>query len=488
MKRFGKILLISLGTLVVLGCIGVWMLNRWLQSPAMHTHIERELSKAVRVPLKFQSMSISPWGGLSASGINVPDKKGNFFEASNFHAEYNVRSLFSGTLVFNQITVEGPKFVITQQPGGEWKAPPLPADLQAEIDAKKKPKAPKPKAEKTAGAATTPKPPATPKSKKDAPSVLIAKLLITGGAAEMYDENGAPFATLSDIKLTLPGITEEKIEGMLSVGFAVLYGKLAMRDLRMGVSHSEEKGFISPNFSAAVGGGKLTGSFATMPGKGTEKGMPYSGKLTLTEVDVAQAAMEAGAEPPNLTGLLSGSIAMKGVGNHRSQLEGKGNVTLKNGTFRELEMVHQIGEFLKLEEAAQFGVQDASLTFRIGSDRLFVEPLTISADPLILSATGTSRLDGKMKLDAILSVSEEFLVKRSQIAGQFGPPDENHRRSLPFDLAGTWTKPKSNLLDKVTGTTDKTAQKFILGESVIRRVADEAQAQADEQKKESKNK
>ena len=487
MKRFGKILLISLCTLIVLGCIGVWMLNRWLQSPAMHTHIERELSKAVRVPLKFQSLSISPWGGLSATGISVPDGKGDFFEASNFHAKYNVRSLFSGTLVFNEITVNGPKFVITQQPGGEWKAPPLPPDLQAEIDAKKKPKAPKPKADKPPGTPATPKPPATPKA-KNAPSVLVAKLIITGGAAEMYDENGAPFATLSDIKLTLPGITEEKIEGMLSIGYAVLYGKLAMRDLRMGVSHSEEKGFISPNFAAAVGGGKLTGSFATMPGKGTEKGMPYSGKLTLTDVDVAQAATEAGAEPPNLTGLLSGSIAMKGVGNHRSQLEGKGSVALKNGTFRELEMVHQIGEFLKLEEAAQFGIQDASLTFRIGSDRLFVEPLTISADPLILSATGTSRLDGKMKLDAILSVSEEFLVKRSQIAGQFGPPDENHRRSLPFDLAGTWTKPKSNLLDKVTGTTDKTAQKFILGESVIRRVADEAKAQADEQKKENKNK
>ena len=487
-KRFGKILLISLGTLVVLGCVGVWMLNRWLQSPAMHTHIERELSKAVRVPLKFESLSISPWGGLSASGINVPDGKGNFFEASNFHARYSVRSLFSGTLVFNQITVEGPKFVITQQPGGEWKAPPLPADLQAEIDAKKKPKAPKLKAEKTAGTPSTPKPPATPKPKKDAPSVLVTKLIITGGAAEMYDEKGAPFATLTDIKLTLPGITEEKLEGMLSVGYAVLYGKLAMRDLRMGVSHSEEKGFISPNFSAAIGGGKLSGSFATMPGKGTELGMPYSGRLTLTDVDVAQAATEASAEPPNLTGSLSGSIALKGVGNHRKLMEGKGNIVLKNGTFRELEMVHQIGEFLKLEEVVQFGIQEAALTFRIGSDRLFVEPLTIHAEPLILSATGTSRLDGKMKLDAILSVTEEFLVKRSQVAGQFGPVDENHRRSLLFDLTGTWTKPKSNLLDRVTGTTDKTAQKVILGESVIRRAIDEAKAQADEQKKENKNK
>ena len=76
----------------------------------------------------------------------------------------------------------------------------------------------------------------------------------------------------------------------------------------------------------------------------------------------------------------------------------------------------------------------------------------------------------------------------SQIAGQFGPPDENHRRSLPFDVAGTWTKPKSNLLERFTGTTDKTKQKIIVGESVLRRALEEVKAHADEQKKEEKKK
>jgi type II secretion system protein N len=485
-KRFAKILLIVLGVLVALFLGGAWFLNRWLQSPKMHVHIERELSKATRVPLKFESLSISPWGGISATGISVPDVKGNFFEASRFTARYKVSSLFAGTLVFSEINVDGPKFVVTQQSDGGWKAPPLPADLQAELDAKKKPKSPKAKPEKDAAPAT-PKPTSTPKPKKG-PDVLISKLQISGGAAELYDQNGAPFATLSEIKLILPNITEEKFEGMMSVGYAVLYGKLAMRDIRAGVSHSEEKGFISPNFSAAVGGGKLSGSFATMPQRGTEFGMPYSGRLTLVDVDVARAATEAGAEPPNLTGTLSGNLTLKGVGNHRSQMQGKGSVILKNGTFREIEMIRQLGEFLNLEEVAQFGIQDATLDFQIGNDRLFVQPLTIVADPLVLSATGSSRLDGKMNLDAVLSVDEEFLAKRGQIAGQFGPVDANRRRSLKFDVNGTWTKPKSNLLERVTGTTDKTSQKIIVGESVLRRAMEEVKKEADERKKEEKNK
>jgi hypothetical protein len=151
-------------------------------------------------------------------------------------------------------------------------------------------------------------------------------------------------------------------------------------------------------------------------------------------------------------------------------------------------MIRQLGEFLNLEEVAQFGIQDATLDFQIGNDRLFVQPLTIVADPLVLSATGSSRLDGKMNLDAVLSVDEEFLAKRGQIAGQFGPVDANRRRSLKFDVNGTWTKPKSNLLERVTGTTDKTSQKIIVGESVLRRAMEEVKKEADERKKEEKNK
>ena len=478
MKRIWKILLITLGVLVALFVVGAVMLNRWLKSPATHVHVERELSKAVRVPLKFGSLSISPWGEITATEITVPDVKGNFFEASNFTARYRLSSLLSGRLVFSEIAVDGPKFVIKQNAEGKWQAPPLPPDIQAEIDARKKPKSAKPKSDKLA----TPKPAATPKP-KSAPVVVVAKLVITGGAAEMYDATGAPFATLSDIKLTLPNITEDKIEGSLGIGFAVLYGKLAMSNVRAGVSHSEEKGFISPSFTAAVGGGKLLGSFATMPGKGTGLGMPFTGKLTLTDVDMVRASTEASAEPPNLTGLLSAQLTLKGVGDHRKLLAGSGNITLKKGTFRELEMVRQLGEFLRLDDVAQFGIEEANLDFVIGGDRLSLQPLTIDAAPLVISATGSTKLDGKLKLDAVLSVEESFLEKRSAIAAQFSAPDANRRRSLAFDVTGTWTKPKSDLLDRITGTTDKTTQKIIVGESVLRRAIEEVKAHADEQKK-----
>lgn len=487
MKRIWKILLITLGVLVALLIVGAWMLNRWLQSPAMHAHVERELSLAVRVPLKFRSLSIAPWGGISATEISVPEGKGKFFEASKFSAQYSLPSLLSGKLVFSEITVDGPKFVITQNAEGDWKAPALPPDLQAELDSRKKPKTPKVKSDKPA----EPKPAAAAPKPKSGPAVRVAKIAITGGAAELFDATGAPFATLSDIKVTLPSITDEKVQGSLAVGFAVLYQKLAMSNLKAAVGYSEERGFVSPSFSAAVGGGTLSGTFATMPQKGTEFGLHFNGTLVLVDVDMVRACTEASAEVPNLTGALSASLSIKGVGEHRKLLDGKGTITLKNGTFRELEMVHQLGEFLKLDEVAQFGIDEAVLYFVIRNDRFFIEPtkpLTINAPPLILSASGSSKLDGKMKLDATLSVAESFLEKRGTIASQFGPPDANGRRLLAFDVGGSWTKPKSNLLDRVTGTTDKTKQKIFLGDAVLKRAIEEVKAQADEQKKEGKNK
>ena len=485
MKRFGKIILISLSALAVLFIVGVWMLNRWLESPSMRLRIERELSKALRVPLKFSALSISPWGGISASGVTVPAAKGNFFEASRFTAEYSLASLLRGRLVFSEITVDGPKFVISQSADGKWKAPSLPPDIQAELDAKKKPKTPKVKSDSSVPA--TPKPAATPKPKNTS-EVVVAKLNITGGAAEMYDHTGAPFATLSDIRLLLPVVTDDKIEGMLSVGYAVLYGKLALRDLRVGVSHSDQKGFISPNFSAVVGGGKISGGFATLPERATELGLPFSGKLVATDVDIVRACTEASAEPPNLTGILSGNMTVRGIGDLKKELKAKGEITLKNGTFRELDMIRQLGEFLRLDDVAKFALDEAVLNFDLAMERFTVQPLTIIAPPLIVSATGTSKLEGKLKLAAVLAVDEKFLEKRSAIASQFGAPDASGRRSLPFDVTGTWTKPKSDLLEKLTGTTDKTTQKIIVGESVLRKAIEEVKAATDEQKKEEKKK
>ena len=372
MKRFGKVILISLSTVVVLFVAGIWMLNRWLESPAMRLRIERELSKAVRVPLKFSALSISPWGGISAAGVTVPAAKGNFFEASKFTADYSLPSLLRGRLVFSEITVDGPKFVLTQSADGKWEAPSLPADLQAELDAKKKPKVPKTKADKSVPSTPKPSPAPKPKSNGD---VVVAKLTISGGAAELYDHTGAPFATLSDIRLFLPGITGDKIEGMLSVGYVVLYGKLAMRDLRVGVSHSEQKGFICPNYSAVVGGGKISGGFATLPERETELGLPYSAKLVATDVDIVRACTEASAEPPNLTGTLSGNVTVKGVGDLKRELKAKGDITLKKGTFRELEMIRQLGEFLSLEDVAKFGIDEASLSFELAMERIAVQPI-----------------------------------------------------------------------------------------------------------------
>ena len=175
MKRLAKILIITAVSLVLLLALGIWGLNHWLKSPEMHAHVERELSKALRVPLKFKSLKLSLWGGLQAKKITVPNERGNFFEVEGFSAKHSLLSLLRGRLVFENVIVDSPKFVIVQRKDGSWKTPDMPADLQAEMDAKKKPasKSDQPKSPSPEGAPT-------PKSKKSI-EVSIAKIEVTNG-------------------------------------------------------------------------------------------------------------------------------------------------------------------------------------------------------------------------------------------------------------------------------------------------------------------
>jgi hypothetical protein len=135
-------------------------------------------------------------------------------------------------------------------------------------------------------------------------------------------------------------------------------------------------------------------------------------------------------------------------------------------------LIRDIGTFFRIEDIANFGIPDAQADVVIWNGRLNIKPLTISAPPLGLSATGTAKLDGKMELQAILSADAKFVANNTLIAQQFTEADANGMRSLPFQINGTLTKPKHNLKERLTGTKDKTMQKVIITDAVINAVTE----------------
>lgn len=460
MKRLTRIFIISAAVVVALLLGGWWYLSMWLRSPETRALVERELSKAIKMPLKFNSLEISLWGGVRAEGVSIQDGGTQFFESTRFTATHRIAPLFSGRFVFSEVTIDAPRFTMVQRGDGSWKFPQLP-------EAEKAPKL------EQAASDKTPKPAATPKPKRE-PKVFVEKLLVTNGQVDFFDKDHKPVASANGVRITLKDVNEQKVEGRIMAAQLLCNGIANLTDFSAGVSNSEEKGLIIPDFVAKAGGGTITGGYSRKP----EKPAKYSAKVKVQDVDIGKAISESGVPAPNVTGLLSAAIDVRGVGNDTKQLSGSAKLTFKNGTCREIEMVNDIGGLLQMEEFANFGIPEATADISIWNGRLNIKPLSITAPPLGLTATGTAKLDGKLDLDAKILADESFIAKRASVASQFEPADANGKRALAFEVNGSLTKPKHNLLERLTGTKDKRMQKVIAIDAALSTLAEGQEAEA----------
>src|SRR5882672_4307392 len=72
-------------------------------------------------------MSVTPWGGLELSGINIPQTVSvgpkDFLEARTFRLRVRFLSLFSRRLVIKEVSLVGPRVVWPQNTEGKWRLP-----------------------------------------------------------------------------------------------------------------------------------------------------------------------------------------------------------------------------------------------------------------------------------------------------------------------------------------------------------------------------
>lgn len=456
-RRLTKILLLTVVALAVALLGGVWVLNRMLRSPERHSQVEKELSLALKLPVKFKSLQLSLLGNLRAEGVTIPDRGRNFLEAASFTAETEFWPLLRGKVIFKLITIDSPKLAIVQRDNGDWKRPDLPPEWQAELDARKQAK--KDSAPKEPG-------PGSPKPKKSPDEAQVGRLRITKGAAEWFEKDGKPYLSAMGIGATLNDVRSDFMEGYVVVGRLVWHGNYAATDVGTTVSRTS-KGLLIENFKATAGGGAVTGGYKSEPDR---IGRPFSMKVNLENVDLVQAAAEADAPPPNLNGILTGNLALKGMADSRKTFTGKTTFTLREGSCKEIEFLKQIGEVFRQEDVdfATFKIEELKGEAQIGADRFMFHSFRAMAPPLGLTAEGTAKLDGtKLDLKANFLVDKTFLTRRPNIEPQFGPANAHDMRSVPFNLTGSLGKPKQNLLERMTGTADRNQQRIRLGLDVL---------------------
>jgi uncharacterized protein involved in outer membrane biogenesis len=447
-KRLRKILLAVLLLAVLAVAAGGWAIDRWLKSPAGHARVEAEISRALKMPLKLGRLGFSSWSGLSVEGISVPSADGNFFEARSLSVEHKFSSLVRGRIVLGEVRLVEPRLRWIQSPDGQWRLPALPAPAVANV---------------------APAPPATPPQAVPAPSpgspdkrpeILIKRIAIVGGSAELLDAKRTPVAAVSGLDVTLRDASEISSSGEIAVAAVSFPGYVAASAIKASTAH-RDRTFAVQSFVADICKGRVSGEFTVAADA------PASARINMENVNLGLAGPVARSRMRNASGILSGDAELGGITGDAKTLTGRGSLLLKSGRCTEIELIRQIGEVLQYAVLAGFEVREASAKFRIASERVTLEPFDVSLHPLGMAVAGTVAFDGTVDMEGALSAPADIVGRTGLVGAQFSPPDAAGRQPVKFDIRGSLDDPKQNLAERLTGTKDRKWQRVIAAESIL---------------------
>ncbi len=457
MKRIAKYLGIAVLALALVLTLAGWALNRWLKSPEFHAAFDQELSRAMRMPVKTGGIDFSAWGGLSVQSLTVTGAEGSAFEFSGISASHRLLPLLAGKLTLSEVRVERPHLRLIQDEAGAWRLPgskpstkPAAAPVPPPSPAAASIPVPTPSAPAMAQA---PAPAPAPAAKRNS-RVVIERVVMTGGAVDLIGKDQKPFASLSGINATLNDATGDNLAGDLAIQRVTLHGWFALDNLTAVVGR-EGRSVKLRQIAAASGGGTVTGE-----AEWTERSTARA-SLKLDNINVAVTAQNAGATNPRIGGFLSGTAELAGLGADKNAMSGGGQLTLTGASSREIELLRQIGEALQVATLASFEISAVTANFRIEQGRVFLTPATVAAHPAGLTLNGPVAFDGTLDLTGILHAPADFITRNAVIAPQFSPPDRDNRRGLQFNITGTLSKPRQNLAERLTGTSNRREQNII---------------------------
>jgi type II secretion system protein N len=425
-KKVSKAILVGLAALVVLAGALVAGLNLFVQSPASQLQIQEELSGALRMPLKFVNIGVSPLGRLRITGITIPNAGVNFLEATSFDARFRLLPLLRGRLELTRMRMENPKILWMQSADGKWKLPE--PERAAKISAENPPKA------ETAHA----------KSPFD---VILGRIEVKGGGVDLVDKEHKHVATLANIHLFYDTLGADHFAGRFTVDQLTFAGAMSVEKLSSPFEYDGQSLNLS-KIAAALAGGTLDGTLRLRSEKGSS---PMETTLGFKNVDMDRLARQLGMPAGQATGLLAGQIALHGDAQKPEDLKGQATLDLRNAQFQQLELFQTIGQVLGLRELSDLRVKDGHGDFRLAGEKIVINKIALNTPDLQLTAEGMARRNKKLNLTAQLSVEEDLVQRLPGAVRDSFKPTDGGRRAINFAITGTVDRPRTDLLDKLIG-------------------------------------
>lgn len=464
MKKLTRIALICAGAIVALLAIALLGVNLYVQSRATQQRIQQELSQRLGTSLKIERISVTPWFGLTLSGITMP--QGNeaapddFLRADAFRLRVRFMSLFRGRLVINEVSLIHPKVVWAQNENGKWRLPSAEAADEGETvaipaapaqPAVSSPSAASPVPEGAVVAAspnaTMPAPVATEAA---APPFTpeVHRVRLTNGSFHFLDTHGRPVASFEGVRFRSSFRNSTELQGDASIERISLRDRFFLKDLKSPVKYDPAELTFS-QITAHAAGGQIAGEFSMNP---TESDSPFSAKIVFRDMKADRVLTEAGGPAGMLQGRIEGRLEATGKTADANALAGAGEIHLREGEVRQFGLLVAFGQLLQINELTQLHLDQAEVKYHITPGVVMVDELVLASPNIRLSSNGTIDFQGRLKLESQLAISERV---RGQLFGgmraSFQPTAAPGFSAVAFQVTGTIERPRTNLMDKLVG-------------------------------------
>ncbi len=445
MRKFAKIILIAAGLALLVYTLAVLGLNIYLQSEGLQTRIRSAAESAAESPVTIKGTHYTPWSGFSITGVTMQGRslpgQSPFLNAASVSFRFSLLALLQGKLVVNEVVVSDP-FIVSLAPR------------------------PMPSPEPESPAPVRPEPSATPVVivvdqqpsgvvivvPEQAPPpplphnhVQVKKVRIANGKAQFFDSKGALAITLTGIEVTGELLPDLSIAGTFRIAETTVGAY--MHPSHVAGSFTWKQGLlVIPDLNADWAGGRITGSI--------EIGADKSGSVIAAAEGILlkKLATDAGINGDGSRGSLFSKGNVRGISGRPESFTGRVDVSLQQARFLPLEPIRQIGEFMGIQELQMFELKTAEAVFNIRDKKVNADTLVLESENLVMDAKGPVGFDGKMKLQARLHLNEKL---RKDLGGLLGDNFKESERpgyqQMPFSITGTISRPKSDLLDKLTG-------------------------------------
>lgn len=466
MQKLGRLILILIGGLLILGAVALLAVNLYVQSEGTQARIQRELRQRFGANLSIGRVSVTPWSGVKLSGITIaqgPDGGGNFLEAENFGLRIAFLSLFSNRLVFKEVSLVRPNVVWPQNASGKWRLPDLRTERHPEKKRVQAPPVPAPavREEKQEKNELPPVESASPVA-ENPPSVRsetklksaaefaseIHKISLVDGTFRFLDRSNGPVANFEGVGFRASLSNTYALHGNARVAKVSLRDRFFLEQLKSPVRYDAE-GLNLTQISAHTGGGEISGKFSIQP-EADES--PFHIEMKFRNVQADQIIGEAGGPGGVLQGRLEGTLQADGKTTDADALTGTGEVVLYDGQLRQYDLFVALGQIFQIEELTQLHLEQADAKYHLSPGVVNVDELNLRSANIRLSATGTVTFRGKLHLKSRLAINEKVRAQLFKpLRANFQPTEEPGYSAVDFEVTGTLERPKTNLFEKVVG-------------------------------------